>query len=345
MSSNFNGGDIDFDLLAFSRVRQYFSVKYLDAANKLDYNRITDKSRGGQIDIKRNAGGRNPLLSEYEVSDGELISLTSVKDSIALPFHSCARVRTRSSVLDRNAGVLVGILPSLRGEDVLLIVHGFPGVEIAVLEDDGGVAEYEVHRAVDVAVAVELAEGVDVESVLVRNEAAVEEDRQVGAAPQRHRLVLFRSGIVLDLSGAVLSYCEIRFCLARRSLQKRPVFLLEPLGEPVFDFAVFREDFVGIRFEFFLFNLFEHGEGVAHVMGDLDEPLLDDAAHVFLAVGEAVEARGLVGHGGAEERLQVNVVLGRRGGGGEVGEHFFELVAGLGEQLEAVVERPLLQRP
>lgn len=96
-------------------------------------------------------------------------------------------------------------------------------------------------------------------------------------------------------------------------------------------------------FELLLY-LLEQCEGVANVMGDLHQPLLDYPADVFLAVGKAVEARGLVGHGGAEERLQVNVVLRRRSGGGEIGEDFPELVTSFGKQLETIIQSSLLQR-
>ncbi|BAS71791.1 Os01g0312600, partial [Oryza sativa Japonica Group] len=102
------------------------------------------------------------------------------------------------ALLDGDAGVLVGVLPPLRGVDVALVGERAARVEVAALEDDGGVAEDEVDGAVDVALAEELAEGVDVEGVLVADEAAPVERRQVGAHAQRHRLVLRRAGRVLD---------------------------------------------------------------------------------------------------------------------------------------------------
>ncbi|KAB8106844.1 hypothetical protein EE612_041350, partial [Oryza sativa] len=101
------------------------------------------------------------------------------------------------AALDGDAGVLVGVLPALRREHVLLVGVRAARVEVAVLEHDGGVAEDEVHRAVDVAVAVELAKRVRVQRVLVAREAAPVERRQVGVHPQRHRLVLARPRRVL----------------------------------------------------------------------------------------------------------------------------------------------------
>ena len=63
-------------------------------------------------------------------------------------------------------------------------------VEAAALQHGGGVAEDEVDGAVDVAVAVELAEGVRVQRVLVPREAAAVEGGEVGVHAQRHGLVL-----------------------------------------------------------------------------------------------------------------------------------------------------------
>ena len=84
----------------------------------------------------------------------------------------------------------VYIYRNLGGEEVVLVGVGAAGVEVAVLEDGGGVAEDEVDGAVDVAVAVELAEGVGVEGVLIPHKAAFIECRQVRTRPHRHRLVL-----------------------------------------------------------------------------------------------------------------------------------------------------------
>ncbi|GMN37933.1 hypothetical protein TIFTF001_007214 [Ficus carica] len=108
------------------------------------------------------------------------------------------------AVEDGDAGVLVGVLAALGGEEVVLVGVGAAGVEVAVLEDDGGVAEDEVDGAVDVALAVELPEGVGVEGVLVPYEAALVEGREVRAAPERHRLVLARPRRVLE--GYALRY-------------------------------------------------------------------------------------------------------------------------------------------
>lgn len=74
-------------------------------------------------------------------------------------------------------------------EHVLLVFVWFACVEVAVLEDDGGVAEDEIDGAVDVAFAVELAEGMNVEGVLVAHEAALVECREISPAPKGYRLV------------------------------------------------------------------------------------------------------------------------------------------------------------
>jgi hypothetical protein len=101
------------------------------------------------------------------------------------------------AALHDDARVLVGVLAALRGDDVLLAGFRAARVEAAALEHDGGVPEDEVDGAVDVAVAVELAEGVGVERVLVAREAAAVEGGEVGVDAQRHGLVLARPRRVL----------------------------------------------------------------------------------------------------------------------------------------------------
>lgn len=115
---------------------------------------------------------------------------------------------------DRYTGVLERVLSALGGVQVLLILIGSAGVEVAVLEDDGGVAEDEVDGAVDVAVAVELAEGVDVEGVLVSDKAAVVEGGEVGAAAEGHGLVLAGPGVVLE--GDASGYESVSYYSCRK---------------------------------------------------------------------------------------------------------------------------------
>ena len=77
--------------------------------------------------------------------------------------------------MDRSARVLVRIGSALGGDGVELVAHRKSRIEVAVLEDDGGVSEDEIYCSVDVAFSVELAESVRVESVLVAFEAAAVE--------------------------------------------------------------------------------------------------------------------------------------------------------------------------
>lgn len=100
--------------------------------------------------------------------------------------------------MDNDSGILVWVCSCLCRYRVLLVAHGFPNEDVAVLEDRYGVAEDEVYGAVDVAVAVELALGVDVESVLVPLEAATVEHRVVAAGTESHRLVLLWPRRVLE---------------------------------------------------------------------------------------------------------------------------------------------------
>lgn len=96
---------------------------------------------------------------------------------------------SNGAVLDGGAGVLAWVGPALGGDGVELALVREPGVEVAVLEDDGGVAEDKVNGAVDVAFTIELPFGMSVEGVLVGLETAPVEGREVGTAPQRYRLV------------------------------------------------------------------------------------------------------------------------------------------------------------
>lgn len=100
-------------------------------------------------------------------------------------------------VEDDGGGRLPG-LAALCGDDVLLVVEGLADEDLAVLEDGFGVAEDEVDGAGDGAVAVELAEGVDVEGVLVRVHLAVVEDGAVGLDEKGDGLVFRWAGGVLE---------------------------------------------------------------------------------------------------------------------------------------------------
>ncbi|GER24719.1 plant invertase/pectin methylesterase inhibitor, partial [Striga asiatica] len=94
------------------------------------------------------------------------------------------------TILDRDARVLVGVGSALGSNCVELPGHWEARPEAAALKNDGRVAEDEVDRAVDMAVAVELSEGVDVQCVLVSLEAAIVEDREIGPVSEGNCLVL-----------------------------------------------------------------------------------------------------------------------------------------------------------
>lgn len=84
------------------------------------------------------------------------------------------------------------VLPPLRRDGHFLQRQRLPREDLAVLQDGGAVAEDEVDGAGDAAFAVELPEGVGVESVLVPFHAAPEEGRLVGVDAEGHALVLLR---------------------------------------------------------------------------------------------------------------------------------------------------------
>lgn len=77
---------------------------------------------------------------------------------------------------------MVRVLTTLGSEYVALVRVGFSSIEVAILENDGSVTKDKVDGTVDIAFAIELTEGVNVESVLIANEAALVKCREVGIA-------------------------------------------------------------------------------------------------------------------------------------------------------------------
>lgn len=100
--------------------------------------------------------------------------------------------------MDDDARVFIRVFSSLGSDRVLLIDHRFSYINVAVLEDCHGVAEYEVHRAIYVAIAIELSLRVDIEGVLIPLEAALVENGEVGARTEGYGLVFMGSGRVLE---------------------------------------------------------------------------------------------------------------------------------------------------
>ncbi|BAS71206.1 Os01g0234433, partial [Oryza sativa Japonica Group] len=107
------------------------------------------------------------------------------------------RRREEAAAVHGDAGALVRVAPPLRRDRVLLPRQRPPRPQRAVLQHHGGVPEHEVHRAGDVAVAVELPLRVRVQRVLVPQHGAPVHHRVVAAQQQRHRLVPRRAGAVL----------------------------------------------------------------------------------------------------------------------------------------------------
>lgn len=100
--------------------------------------------------------------------------------------------------MDGYTRVLIWVFPVLGRDGVLLLGHGLACVKVALLENHCGVAEYEVHGAVNVALAEELTVGVNIARVLEPQDVAAEHHRVIRSDTERHRLVLRRSGIVLE---------------------------------------------------------------------------------------------------------------------------------------------------
>ncbi|PON63470.1 LOW QUALITY PROTEIN: hypothetical protein PanWU01x14_131340 [Parasponia andersonii] len=82
---------------------------------------------------------------------------------------------TDGAVLDRSACVLVRVGSALSSYGVELAGERQPRIDVAVLDNNSSVAEYEVHGAVNVAFSVELSLGMSIQGVLVGFEAAAVE--------------------------------------------------------------------------------------------------------------------------------------------------------------------------
>lgn len=105
--------------------------------------------------------------------------------------------RKNRAILDRDPGVLVRGFPGLGGDDCELAWQGHSGHYVAALEYDRGIPEDEVNGARDLALPVELPEGVNVQGVLVGTDRAPVQGREVRIHAQRHCLVLSRARRVL----------------------------------------------------------------------------------------------------------------------------------------------------
>lgn len=102
------------------------------------------------------------------------------------------------AIVEGNPSVLIWVFPVLGRDGAFLLLHWFPGVQGAILEYDGGVSKHKVDSSVDVAFAIELTLRVDVKSVLVADYVTVEDDRMICSNTESHRLVLLRTGEVLE---------------------------------------------------------------------------------------------------------------------------------------------------
>lgn len=63
--------------------------------------------------------------------------------------------------MNRNSGGLRRIIAALGGYHVRLVAHRASDEDIAVLEHGGGISKDEINCAVDLAIAVELPEGME----------------------------------------------------------------------------------------------------------------------------------------------------------------------------------------
>ncbi|GLJ14660.1 hypothetical protein SUGI_0237340 [Cryptomeria japonica] len=71
------------------------------------------------------------------------------------------------TIMDENSSAFIRICYSLSSNCVLLVDHGTSSNNIAILDDHCSIAKDEIHSPISVNLAVELAKGVDIHSVLV----------------------------------------------------------------------------------------------------------------------------------------------------------------------------------
>lgn len=64
--------------------------------------------------------------------------------------------------MNGGAGVLIRVRPALGGDGIELPAQGEPGIEVAFLQDDCGIAEDKIHCSIYVAFSVELPQGMGV---------------------------------------------------------------------------------------------------------------------------------------------------------------------------------------
>lgn len=79
--------------------------------------------------------------------------------------------------MDREPGVLPGVLTTLGRDGVLLVWETFPSLDLTILKHGCPVTEYEVYGTRDRAFSEELSVSVRVESVLVSSKGAPVEGR------------------------------------------------------------------------------------------------------------------------------------------------------------------------
>ncbi|GAV70989.1 hypothetical protein CFOL_v3_14484, partial [Cephalotus follicularis] len=81
-----------------------------------------------------------------------------------------------TTILYHNSCGFVLVNPSLGCHNVLLVIHGFPDHNHAVLEDSGCITKDKVNSSRDHATPVELPMSLDIQGVLVSFESAVQEN-------------------------------------------------------------------------------------------------------------------------------------------------------------------------
>lgn len=118
--------------------------------------------------------------------------------------------------MDRDASVLIWVFSVLGRDGYLLLVHWLSGVNVAVLEDDCGIAENEIDGAVNVAVAIELTLGVHVQRVLITDDLATVNNRVVCTYSECNGLMLGRTSVIFKCYVTCHEPCTGGGCISKR---------------------------------------------------------------------------------------------------------------------------------
>lgn len=82
-------------------------------------------------------------------------------------------------------------------DGVLLLGHGLARINVAILKNHSCIAKYKVHSSINATFPEELPVAVGIACILVSDDVTPVHHRMIGTNTERHRLVLFWTGVIL----------------------------------------------------------------------------------------------------------------------------------------------------